>query len=260
MSLEAVLSLAKDDVDKAVTGLEQWYDGTMDRVSGWYKRESQHIMFWLGLIVAVLMNVDAIFLVKYLNADDAARARLAVTASQFYEDKTLMKVAQAQVDKENERNGIAPPKVAPDKETEKKAPLKAAPKVKEGASAADGAASDAEPSAGQAEPAKGPDKAASDTATSDVEKADKAAWAAVKKLTDLHLPIGWTKTRWDAMTGGETWALAILGWVLTAFALSFGAPFWFDLFNKMMVVRSTVKPTEKSPDEASEDAQGKKKT
>jgi hypothetical protein len=36
-----------------------------------------------------------------------------------------------------------------------------------------------------------------------------------------------------------------------------GAPFWFDLLNKVMVIRSTVKPHEKSPEEASEDRQAK---
>ena len=34
-----------------------------------------------------------------------------------------------------------------------------------------------------------------------------------------------------------------------------GAPFWFDVMNRFMVVRSTVKPKEKSPDEASVDRQ-----
>jgi hypothetical protein len=28
-----------------------------------------------------------------------------------------------------------------------------------------------------------------------------------------------------------------------------GAPFWFDVLNKVMVIRSTVKPHEKSPEE-----------
>jgi hypothetical protein len=32
-----------------------------------------------------------------------------------------------------------------------------------------------------------------------------------------------------------------------------GAPFWFDVLNKFMVIRSTVKPYEKSPPEGSED-------
>ena len=49
--------------------------------------------------------------------------------------------------------------------------------------------------------------------------------------------------------------MRILGWLITGFAISFGAPFWFDLLNRMMVVRSTVKPDEKSPDESSKDKQ-----
>jgi hypothetical protein len=47
----------------------------------------------------------------------------------------------------------------------------------------------------------------------------------------------------------------LFGWLLTAFAATLGAPFWFDLLNKLMVIRSTVKPHEKSPEEASEDRQ-----
>ena len=40
---------------------------------------------------------------------------------------------------------------------------------------------------------------------------------------------------------------------MTGFALSMGAPFWFDMLNKIMVVRATVKPHEKSLDEGSKD-------
>jgi hypothetical protein len=46
-----------------------------------------------------------------------------------------------------------------------------------------------------------------------------------------------------------------LGLVLTALAVSLGGPFWFDLLNKMMVIRSTVKPREKSREEGSDDRQ-----
>jgi hypothetical protein len=45
-----------------------------------------------------------------------------------------------------------------------------------------------------------------------------------------------------------------VGWLITALAVSLGAPFWFDMLNKIMVVRSTVKPSEKSGDEGSKDA------
>ena len=45
----------------------------------------------------------------------------------------------------------------------------------------------------------------------------------------------------------------VLGYLSVAFAATLGAPFWFDLLGKFMVIRSTVKPTEKSPDESSKD-------
>ena len=45
----------------------------------------------------------------------------------------------------------------------------------------------------------------------------------------------------------------IAGWAMTAFAITLGAPFWFDVLNKIMVVRSTVKPDEKSGEEGSKD-------
>jgi hypothetical protein len=35
--------------------------------------------------------------------------------------------------------------------------------------------------------------------------------------------------------------------------ISLGAPFWFDMLNKFIVVRSTVKPKEKSPEDPSKD-------
>ena len=44
-----------------------------------------------------------------------------------------------------------------------------------------------------------------------------------------------------------------LGWLLTAMAISLGAPFWFDMLNKLIVVRSTVKPHEKSKEQESKD-------
>ena len=96
-------------------------------------------------------------------------------------------------------------------------------------------------------------------------------------LDSLRLPIGWDNVQlmlpWrtsvvrDASGSPRTvrdvrlWEYVfepIVGWVLTALAVMLGAPFWFDLLNKMMVVRSTVKPHEKSPEESSEDRQAPK--
>jgi hypothetical protein len=75
--------------------------------------------------------------------------------------------------------------------------------------------------------------------------------------TSALLPLGW-KHPWHfyedyfrvAPKDAIFAALTILaGWGMTALAISFGAPFWFDTLNKFMVVRSTVKPQEKSKTE-----------
>jgi len=45
-----------------------------------------------------------------------------------------------------------------------------------------------------------------------------------------------------------------IGWLITAAAMMLGAPFWFDTLNRFIVVRSTVKPQEKSQEEGSKDS------
>lgn len=88
----------------------------------------------------------------------------------------------------------------------------------------------------------------------------KAAQKQVDAINNLGIPLGWTHTAaiWDfdehKPDGHWPEKLSLLlGWLLTAIGVSLGAPFWFDLLNKIMVVRSTVKPREKSQDEASKD-------
>lgn len=79
-------------------------------------------------------------------------------------------------------------------------------------------------------------------------------------LADLHLPIGWDNAKLTLCPPPNSQWMKFLvfpwiGWILTALAASLGAPFWFDVLNKVMVIRSTVKPHEKSPEESSEDRQ-----
>jgi hypothetical protein len=83
---------------------------------------------------------------------------------------------------------------------------------------------------------------------------------AKNELNTVSLPIGWRNVVWPQpgqWTTGENVVaglMALAGWLLTIFGISLGAPFWFDVLNKFMVVRATVKPTEKSPNEASKDS------
>ncbi|MCY7360275.1 MAG: hypothetical protein LH609_23035 [Rudanella sp.] len=68
----------------------------------------------------------------------------------------------------------------------------------------------------------------------------------------LHLPIGWsvpdTVKGWDrigAAFDNFSW-LTIPGWILTIAALSFGAPFWFDLLIKLVNIRNTTRRPQSS--------------
>ena len=83
---------------------------------------------------------------------------------------------------------------------------------------------------------------------------------ALATLQSLPLPLGWNGKHYafnsiDPNTDNVIFAVA--GWLLTAAAMTLGAPFWFDTLNQFMVVRSTVKPREKSDVEASKDSQTK---
>ena len=78
------------------------------------------------------------------------------------------------------------------------------------------------------------------------------------EINELGLPIGWSSEPMNVNPRGIPpgpggWLLKIVGFILTALAVSQGAPFWFDLLNKIIVIRSTVKPREKSPAQPSKD-------
>jgi hypothetical protein len=55
---------------------------------------------------------------------------------------------------------------------------------------------------------------------------------ALQTLEELPLPIGWTTV--DLGTQGAVdWAARLLGWIITAVATLFGAPFWFDVLQRV---------------------------
>lgn len=182
------IDTAQGDIDKALKSIEDWYDSGMDRVSGWYKRTTQWILFGIGIIVAVSLNINTITIADYLYRNGSARDAIVAQASNAVKDTGYIHQGFAQ---------------------------------------------------------------------------------ARASLDSLNLPMGWDKGWGAPRPHGDTPKMReaglwnnffgpILGWLITAFAATVGAPFWFDLLNKMMVVRATVKPKEKSPDEGSEDRQPKK--
>src|SRR5262249_5316893 len=63
-ALLTLIDAAGDDVNKARQNIENWYNSAMDRVSGWYKRRTQFIIFVIGFFVAIAINADTVFIVQ----------------------------------------------------------------------------------------------------------------------------------------------------------------------------------------------------
>ena len=54
--------------------VEGWFDDAMDRVSGWYRRRVQVMLWVLAVIVAVTLNADTIRIADHLWKDKTVRA------------------------------------------------------------------------------------------------------------------------------------------------------------------------------------------
>lgn len=63
--------------------LQQWFDDTMQRASGWYKRLAQVVLFLVGFIMAIWFNVDALHIAGALSVNGDLRKTIATKAADF---------------------------------------------------------------------------------------------------------------------------------------------------------------------------------
>jgi hypothetical protein len=68
-SLTAILDSAENDLASFKKGIGDWYERSMDRVSGWYKRYAQKWLLGLALGLAVVCNVDTIHIIGVLSTN-----------------------------------------------------------------------------------------------------------------------------------------------------------------------------------------------
>ncbi|HWN98950.1 MAG TPA: hypothetical protein VNS63_06720 [Blastocatellia bacterium] len=184
-SIRGAVNTGETALGKVAENVQTWFNDSMERVSGWYKRKTQALTFALALVFTVALNVDTIMITQRLSSDSALRASLTAMAE---------KTAAQQ-----------PPTVTHDGKTQ---PLEVAFK----------------------------------------DFAEKS-----NALEGLGIPLGWTdKRNWPGGAWSWAWVIKIFGLLLTAGAASLGAPFWFDMLNKIVTIRSSGKAPEekqKSPKE-----------
>jgi hypothetical protein len=238
-ALLTLIDEAGGDINKARANVEQWYNDAMDRVSGWYKRRTHWILIVLGLLAALAFNVDTITVVKGLWFNDALRTSV-VAAAEDYAKANPTPTPPPQ-------GTTAPPQTGATPTTPEQQAAEARQKI----STITGQFNSLNLPVGW--PVKPrPDDPKYQVA--DKDKGNAAAVNAARDRFDADVKAYETDPRWPAPSeGGGGLILKLLGIILTALAVSQGAPFWFDMLNKFIVIRSTVKPREKSQPEGTKD-------
>ena len=197
--LDRYLSEGESRLSAARRTVEHWFDEAMDRTSGWYKRSTQLWLGVVGILLACILNVDTLSVATALWRDPTLRSNVVEQARKYQ---------------------------PPDDEPTFSSPAQVAQAVRE---------------------------------------------LNVALGQDLQLPIGWKTEFYELQSGescvlfpqrsGDVWGIStkdgcmqlkaalpnqsagplakLLGLILTAIAVSQGAPFWFDLLSKLTNPRGT---------------------
>jgi hypothetical protein len=183
----------KTYIDEAETGLlalqeriEEWFNGTMESMKGWYKQRMQIVGLLVAAVISIGANADTLTIANTVSTNSALRQQIVEAA------ESLVEKAEA-----------------------------------EGA-----------------------------------ETTEELVNTLEESTEGLELPLGWSEEELvrvfpnrvedasDIIAESEInpklwWFRKIVGLLITTVALSLGAPFWFDMLNKLV----NLKWTGKSPDD-----------
>jgi hypothetical protein len=83
----AAATAAGNDIEKLRLSMAQWFDDSMDRVSGVFKRYAHWLSFVVGLTIAVVLNADTLNVAKSLWNDGVLRSQIAASAEEAVKGK-----------------------------------------------------------------------------------------------------------------------------------------------------------------------------
>lgn len=208
-SLTAILDAADNDLAQFKTGICAWFDRSMERVSGWYKRYVQLWLLFLALALAVGCNVDTVHIVHALSIDPKLRAAM-VTEATTYTQKHRSEAAAPAPNDASRPDGTA----------------ESTPSNNEDATT----------------------KSDVINAVTDPRFASfQAALAALDQLRlPIGWDASERAYLYDKAPRWGHVMSAIFGWFVTALAASLGAPFWFDILQRFVNLRNAGRaPNEK---------------
>jgi len=217
-----LISLTKDadSISTLKHNISQWFNGYMDRVTGWYKWSAKRTTLKVAIIVTLLFNIDSLSIVNELVKNKELRDNIAENTTQVMND-----IQSLPLDSTKKHHLI-----------KKDAPIKVI--------------------------------VIQDSAHTIIDRPilineDTNILAEIERnmesiksfLASNNLPFGW-KTRSELgmdkdasfceliqMYWKEFNKFQLLGWIITTLALTFGAPFWFEIMGKIVNVRNSgLKP------------------
>jgi hypothetical protein len=97
-TLMTIWRSANKDAAEFREGVERWFDRGMERVSGWYKRRTQVILFVVGFVVAIAINASALTAADRLWKDNGLRKGLVAQAEQQLQSTSGADTEQEQIE------------------------------------------------------------------------------------------------------------------------------------------------------------------
>jgi cell division protein FtsL len=200
-SLVSTLSLSALKTTSTLTSIEQWYTDYMDRVSGWYTRKIGFISLLVAFAVSIIFNINTIHVTRELWINKELRTLSADMAIGSYQQ---FNPDQFKSTHSNARSV-----------TDSVKALEIQAKINE----------------------------------------LKLLRGEIDSLTTMGYPIGWSKSIFEKVKSNASseeistfnmycskaliLLICILGWMTTAVMAYMGAPFWYDVLNKVVPLRKT---------------------
>jgi hypothetical protein len=80
---ESKVESTEEDINKLRQEVEVWFDRSMDRASGVYKRNAKGVALIIGFFLAVVANADTLHIVSRLSRDSAIRTTITQNAGEI---------------------------------------------------------------------------------------------------------------------------------------------------------------------------------
>jgi len=225
----STITLGVDDESGIAKAIENWYLSAMDRTIGLYKRQTQGSLLLVGFVLAVAFNANTFHAAQVLWSSSSARDQAQLIAQQCLQgtNQTCGKDSTPDVKALEESMGKLPVGWTVDNKAALTAAwcgwLKAGQNVEE----------TAKPSLPQYCKSQQPQ-----TQAGNPQQAKSQPPPLQQAQAQQFNPTEANPTRVGELGNDALMLLTMLaGWLFTAVAVSWGAPFWFDLLNQIVNLR-----------------------